>query len=260
VSTEIVPFAFEGVEVRTLMVDGEPRLVVSDLAKVLGYRSAADAARLLRDAHKGYAEVRTLGGPQNMLVTNEKGMYRLMLRSNASNAEAVQDWITDEVLPQIRRTGAYASPAADLALPHDYLTALEALVDRERQNVALATENAALTPRAEAWTAIASAEGDYSVGDAAKMLARAGIATGPQRLFDTLNRLKWTYRDSDGKPRPYAERVEKGYLSEKPQFHYHPGTGERVLDAPQVRVTLKGVERLRQRLGGTTVALRAVNS
>jgi prophage antirepressor-like protein len=216
--------------------------------------------RSLDEDERGVRTLHTPSGDQEMTIISEPGLYSAILRSTRAEAHEFKRWVTREVLPQIRRTGAYASPAADLALPHDYLTALEALVDRERQNVALATENAALTPRAEAWTAIASAEGDYSVGDAAKMLARAGIATGPQRLFDTLNRLKWTYRDSDGKPRPYAERVEKGYLSEKPQFHYHPGTGERVLDAPQVRVTLKGVERLRQRLGGTQAALRAVNS
>ncbi|WP_052323532.1 phage antirepressor KilAC domain-containing protein [Leifsonia xyli] len=56
------------------------------------------------------------------------------------------------------------------------------------------------------------------------------------------------YRGGDGKWRAYAERVEKGYLAEKAQFHHHPATGELVLDAPQVRVTVKGVNKLRQRL------------
>jgi len=103
-------------------------------------------------------------------------------------------------------------------------------------------------PRAEAWDAIASAEGDYSVGDAAKMLARAGVLTGPTRLFQQLAELRWIYRGEGGAWRAYAHRVDKGYLAEKPTFHYHPSTGERVIDAPQVRVTVRGVERLRQRL------------
>ncbi|MGV8913773.1 MAG: phage antirepressor KilAC domain-containing protein [Rhodoglobus sp.] len=105
-----------------------------------------------------------------------------------------------------------------------------------------------LEPKADAWDAIASAEGDYSVGDAAKILARAGIPTGPTRLFAQLGELKWTFRGSDKAWRAYAERVEKGYLTEKPSFHYHPGSGERVVDPPQVRVTAKGLERLRLRL------------
>lgn len=114
-----------------------------------------------------------------------------------------------------------------------------------------------LEPRAQAWDALASAEGDYSVGDAAKILARAGVLTGPQRLFDQMERLGWVFRGGDGSWRAYAHRVDKGYLGEKPQFHYHPGTGERVVDAPQVRVTVKGVEQLRRRLGG---GIRAVAS
>lgn len=114
-----------------------------------------------------------------------------------------------------------------------------------------------LEPRAQAWDAIASAEGDYSVGDAAKILARAGIETGPQRLFGQMEAINWVFRGSDRSWRAYAHRVDKGYLSEKPTFHYHPSTGERVIDAPQVRVTVKGVEQLRRRLGG---GLRAVGA
>jgi phage antirepressor YoqD-like protein len=115
-----------------------------------------------------------------------------------------------------------------------------------------------LEPKADAWDAIASAEGDYSVGDAAKILARAGIPTGPTRLFGQLADIKWTFRGGDRAWRAYAERVEKGYLAEKPSFHYHPGSGERVVDPPQVRVTVKGLERLRLRLH--VGSLRAVNS
>lgn len=111
-------------------------------------------------------------------------------------------------------------------------------------------------PRAEAWDAIASAEGDYSVGDAAKILSRAGVLTGSTRLFAQLQDMGWIFRGPDGAWRAYQHRVDKGYLAEKPQFHYHPQSGERVIDSPQVRVTVRGVERLRQRL---TKRLEAVS-
>jgi len=115
-----------------------------------------------------------------------------------------------------------------------------------------------LEPKADAWDAIVSAQGDYSVGDAAKILARAGIPTGPTRLFAQLADLKWTFRGGDKAWRAYADRVEKGYLAEKPSFHYHPASGERVVDPPQVRVTVKGLERLRLRMH--VGALQAVGS
>ena len=115
----------------------------------------------------------------------------------------------------------------------------------------VASKNAAFA------AAIVSAEGDYSVGDAAKILARAGISTGPTRLFNTLRQMNWIFDAADGKPRAYAHRIDKGYLGEKPQWHYHPSTGERVVDPPQVRVTVAGLEQLRRRLGGTIKAVSA---
>lgn len=109
-STDILPFEFEGQTVRTAqMDDGTPAIVLGDIAKILGYRSASDAGRLLRENHKGYAKVRTLGGDQQMVVVNEKGFNRLVIRSNAANAERVQDWITDDVMPSIRKTGQYGN-------------------------------------------------------------------------------------------------------------------------------------------------------
>lgn len=111
-----------------------------------------------------------------------------------------------------------------------------------------------LAPRADAWDELASADGDYSVADAAKILARAGVRTGPQRLFEQLADMRWIHRGHDGKWRAYASAVDDGYLAEKPQSHHHPRTGELVLDSPQVRVTLRGLERLRVRLGMLAVA------
>jgi prophage antirepressor-like protein len=250
-SAEIVPFAFAGYDVRVVLIDGDPWWVARDVADALGYSATEAMTRSLDADEKGLQTLHTPGGDQTMVVISESGLYSAIIRSTRAEASAFKRWITRDVLPQIRRTGSY-TPADDLALPTDYLSALEALVIRERANLALEQANAELMPRATAWDAIASATGDYSVGEAAKMLSHAGVANmGPQRLFSRLEEIRWTYRAADRSWQAYADRVEKGYLSVKPQFHYHPGTGERVVDPPQIRVTLKGVERLRQRLGGS---------
>lgn len=103
-------FNFRGEQIRPATLDGKPALVLADIAKVLGYHSAKDAGRILRDHHKGWAKVPTPGGVQNMLVITEQGFNRLVIRSNAANAEQVQDFITDEVMPQLSRTGSYSAP------------------------------------------------------------------------------------------------------------------------------------------------------
>jgi prophage antirepressor-like protein len=105
--SEIIPLDFETHAVRMIMIKGQPWWVLSDVARVLGYGSAKDAGRLLRDKHKGRHPVPTLGGEQEMLLVNEAGLYRLMMKSERPEAERFQDWITEEVLPTIRRTGTY---------------------------------------------------------------------------------------------------------------------------------------------------------
>lgn len=247
--TALSIFRYEGENVRVIARDGEPWFVVADLCRVLGIGKANDAARGLDDDERGTETIRTPSGDQQMLVCSEPGMFSLILRSRKPEARAFKRWITHDVLPSIRQTGAYEIAPR---LPQSYAEALRELATTVEQRDQLATANAELTPRAEAWDDIASAEGDYSVGDAAKMLARAGVPTGPQRLFEQLAELGWIFRGRDGKWRAYADRVDSGHLSERPQSHHHPRTGEVVIDAPQVRVTLRGVERLRVRLGVLT--------
>lgn len=127
-----------------------------------------------------------------------------------------------------------------------------AVIEAQAMLAAKDQQIAELAPRAEAWDELASAEGDYEVADAAKMLARAGVETGRQRLFAQLDSLGWIYRAASGKWKARQTAVDSGYLAEKPQSHHHPRTGELVLDPPQVRVTLRGLERLRVRLGSFT--------
>lgn len=106
-SAAVTPFSFRDHAVRVILIDGEPWFVASDIAEVLGYRDARDAGRNLPDRQKGTQIVRTLGGPQKMTIVSEGGMYRLVLRSRKPEAEAFTDWVTDEVLPSIRKTGGY---------------------------------------------------------------------------------------------------------------------------------------------------------
>lgn len=100
-------FTFQGNEVRSLFVNGEPWWVATDATKILGYRSAGDATRWLDEDEKGTHSVRTPGGEQTVTIVNEPGMYSLILRSKLPQAKAFKRWITHEVLPAIRKTGAY---------------------------------------------------------------------------------------------------------------------------------------------------------
>lgn len=104
---EIVLADFGSETIRIVFIKGEPWFVLTDVARVLGYGSAKDAGRILRDKHKGRHSVPTPGGEQEQIIITETGLYRLMMRSDRPEAEEFQDWVTEDVLPSIRKTGTY---------------------------------------------------------------------------------------------------------------------------------------------------------
>lgn len=111
---------------------------------------------------------------------------------------------------------------------------------------------------AESWQHFASTDGDLSVNEAAKVLSRhPGIAIGERRLWTWLDEHRWTYRDGAGDRRAYQARIDSGHLTTRARGHHHPSTGEWVIDAPQVRVSMKGIELIRRHMVG---AIKAVAS
>lgn len=242
-----------GQDIRTVMIDGQPWFVVADLAKILGYRDASNAARLLRPGQQGYSDVSTPSGLQRMLITNEGGLNRLILRANTPDAERIQDWITDEVMPTIARTGGYGkSDAVALGDPLDELAiqtqrttrAIEIAKAERAGRLAAEAHAAALEPAARAWDVLASANGDYSVREAAYALNRdPQISIGQNRLFAWLRESGWLDRNSI----PYATHATHVTL----RVYSFPDreTGEE-RTAQQVRVTVAGLRLLHRRLGG----------
>lgn len=112
-STAITPFVFGGEHVvRVMDRDGQPWWILKDICEVLGIGHVATVGRRLEDEEKGVVLANTLGGPQEVTVVNEPGLYRVIMRSDKPVARSFQRWVFHEVLPQIRKTGAYAPDGA----------------------------------------------------------------------------------------------------------------------------------------------------
>ena len=106
--------------IRGLKIEGEPWFVGKDVAAALGYSDTAQAIRKhIDDEDKGVVESTTPGGKQNITIINESGLYSLMLKSKLPGAKKFKRWVTSEVLPSIRKTGAYSMPGADRDAPAD---------------------------------------------------------------------------------------------------------------------------------------------
>ncbi|MFV8016347.1 antirepressor protein [Staphylococcus phage vB_StaA_PSa6] len=107
-------FNFEELPVRTLEVDGEPYFVGSDIAKILGYQKPQNAIATHVDLEdKTTTLIQGTGSnyKSNAVIINESGLYSLIFSSKLENAKRFKRWVTSEVLPTLRKTGAYQVPS-----------------------------------------------------------------------------------------------------------------------------------------------------
>jgi prophage antirepressor-like protein len=136
-------FAFEGHDVRVELFDGEPWWAARDVAIALGYADSSVASNMsnlvskVPDKWKGNKPFLTLGGVQEIIALSEQGLYFFVARSDRPAAFPFQEWIAGEVIPSIRKTGAYA---VELSPCEMLLASAQRLVDHERRVVALERE------------------------------------------------------------------------------------------------------------------------
>ena len=105
---ELQNFNFSGQDVRIITINGEPWFVGKDVADILGYSNSRKAlSDHVDDEDKGVTKSDTLGGNQNITIINESGLYSLILKSKKPEAKQFKRWVTSEVLPTIRKHGAY---------------------------------------------------------------------------------------------------------------------------------------------------------
>ena len=180
-------FDFEGNKVRTLKINDEPYLVGNDVAKILGYSNYRNAVvDHVDDEDKLRTQIKYAGQNREVTVINESGLYSLILSSKMPNAKKFKHWVTSEVLPAIRKHGAYMTDekAFDVVNNKDGLASLlQQAADQLRQKDIQIEE---MKPKAMLADAITASETSILVGEMAKILKKNGINTGQNRFFKWL--------------------------------------------------------------------------
>lgn len=254
--SDIQIFDFQENAVRVVIQDGEPRWVASDVAKVLGYRDAANMTRMLDEDEKATHNVRTSQVSaefRRMTVITEAGLYACILKSRVPAAREFKRWVIHEILPAIRKHGGYLTPAAakEALTDPDFIIRLATQLKEER------ARTAELEGPAKAWSTFQDEDGDYSVSDAAKVLCRdPAIEIGRQRLFDFMAEQKWIFRVT-GRRAHWAAYQDKGIktgrlVQKLSGSFFNERTGVWEQGTPTIRITTKGLYDLHQLLGGTT--------
>lgn len=247
----IIPFTYESAtDVRVLSIDGEPWFVLADLVRALGLTTVARVRdRLSDDVSQTHPIPDSMGRIQQTTIVSEPGMYEVIIRSDAPAAEPFRRWLTHDVIPQIRKTGTYG---LQRQLPQNFAEALRELACEVEAHELAKVRIKELEPAASAWSSLVEATGDYSVGDAAKMLSRdPAIQIGQNTLFRWLGKHGWLYQRS-GDWHPYQDKIDAGLVTLKtnrPYWDHRRGVD--VLPAPTVRITAKGLHKLYVLLGGT---------
>ncbi len=202
--------------IRAVEINGEPWLVGKDVAAALGYERPTDAARKhVDDEDRGVAKIETPSGAQEMTVINESGLYSLILSSKLPTAKEFKHWVTSEVLPSIRKHGAYAADEL-LDDPDLAIKVFTALREERAKRKALEIEN--LTQK----QAIADFQPIQQYVD--KILSSTGTVTTTQIAADydmsarKLNKIlqeSGIQRKVNGQWILYKEHMGKGYTSSK---------------------------------------------
>lgn len=179
---EITSYVFDGSNVRTLVIDGQPYFVGKDVAEILGYANTRDALSKHVDSedkntvaiHDGIKR-----GNPNQTVINESGLYSLILGSKLPQAKEFKHWVTSEVLPAIRKHGAYMTDEKieEALLNPDTLIKLatELKTERERRSIAEQRVNE-LTPKASYYDLVLSNESLVTITQIAKDYGMSGQA------------------------------------------------------------------------------------
>lgn len=124
--TALAIFSFENAQVRTLGTPETPLFVAIDIAKALGFKDQTNAIKLHVDPEDlTKQEIETKGGRQTVNCVNESGLYALIFGSKLESAKRFKRWVTNEVLPAIRKQGRYECPA-QAQLPTPTLTEQQA--------------------------------------------------------------------------------------------------------------------------------------
>lgn len=104
-------------DIRTVQLNNEIYFVGKDVAIALGYTNPQKAVRdHVEEDDRGMNEMDTPSGRQNLAIINESGLYALIFGSKLESAKRFKRWVTNEVLPAIRKTGSYQKPMSPVEM------------------------------------------------------------------------------------------------------------------------------------------------
>ena len=191
-------------EIRVIFVDNEPLFCLVDICKALNIQNSRNVASAIKNEFEGCPleihPFETAGGIQNLTIITEPQLYFVLMRSDKAEAKEFRKWVNTEVLPSIRKTGAYSTQQQ---IPKTYGEALLEAGRLALENERLLTQAKENQPKIEAFNELMSSNDSLDFLTFSKI-----IKIGRNTLFKKLRELKILRQDNI----PYQAYVDKGYF------------------------------------------------
>lgn len=212
-------------EVRTTVIDDEPYFSLSDVCRILDIKNSRQAKTRLNDKGVITNDILTNGGTQKSDFINESNLYKLVFQSRKPEAERFADWVTSEVLPAIRKHGAYMTDGVierTLTDP-DYLIMLATNLKEEKAKRALAEAvNERNKPKVLFADTVSASKRSCLMGELAKMISQEAIRQGKldkkigqNKLFAWMRNKGYLCKGGERRNQPKQAYVEQGLFEIK---------------------------------------------
>lgn len=229
-------------QVRTAMINGDVWFVGKDVADILEYTNTAKAIRDHIDEEDKLTERIVLSGQnREVIFINESGLYSLILSSKMPNARKFKRWVTSEILPSIRKHGAYMTEQTleqALTSPDFLIQLATKLKDEQEKNKALTEANNRMRPKEIFADAVMTSEHSILIGELAKLIAQNGYAIGQKRLFAWMREHGYLLKQGGSYNLPAQRYVEAGLFEIKESSISNPDGSVRLTRT--TKVTGKG--------------------
>lgn len=212
-------------EVRTAGTADKPMFCLSDVCNAIGIINSRNVKNRLDEEDVRLVDTPTAGGSQQITFVTESGLYDVIIRSDSEKAKPFRKWVTSEVLPSIRRHGAYATPQtidSIIADPENGIKLLTAL-KQEREQRQLAESKVALleevtkeqAPKVIFADAVAGSTNSILIGELAKILRQNNVEMGEKRLFQWMRDNGYLGTTGDRYNIPNQRYIEMGLFTLK---------------------------------------------
>ena len=207
-------------EIRTVVIENEPWFVGKDIAEVLGYSNTKDAIATHVDNEDRTviqrSENTTLEIPnRGLTVINESGLYSLILSSKLPTAKKFKHWVTSEVLPTIRKHGAYMTDEKAFDVLHNAGGLADLLQQAAEQLKQKDIQIARMQPKALFAEAVETSKNSILIGELSKIIKANGYDIGQRRLFSWMRDNGYLMKSGEAYNQPTQKSMDLGLMEIK---------------------------------------------